>query len=113
MEFEYTHNSINNIAKKCHEMMGLSAPITLDELKTAIQNMGIVLTAKLDMSCHADDVVKHGAEDYEIYYNPKQSEQTQLWHLANALGKIILFGLPQDLDKNVYSGQLPRPKLSL
>lgn len=78
MGFEYTHNSINNIAEKCHEMMGLSAPITLDELKTAIQNMGIVLTAKTDMSCYDDNVIRHGAEDYEIYYNPKQSEQTQL-----------------------------------
>ena len=49
MGFEYTRNNINNIAEKCQEMMGLSAPITLDELKTAIQNMGIVLTAKPDM----------------------------------------------------------------
>ena len=105
MEFEYTHNNINDIAEKCHKMMGLSSPVNLDDLKIAIQNMGIVLTAKPDMSYHADDVVKHGAEDYEIYYNPKQSEQTQLWHLASALGKIILFGLPQDFDKNVYSGE--------
>ena len=105
MGFKYTRNSINNIAGKCHEMMGLSAPITLEKLKIAIQNIGIVLTAKPDMSCHDDDVVRHGAEDYEIYYNPKQSEQTQLWHLASALGKIILFGLPQNFDKNVYSGE--------
>lgn len=105
MEFKYTRNSINNIAEKCHEMMGLSAPITLEKLKIAIQNIGIILTAKPDMSCHDDDVVRHGAEDYEIYYNPKQSEQTQLWHLASALSKIILFGLPQDFDKNVYSGE--------
>lgn len=105
MGFEYTHNSINNIAEKCHEMMGLSAPITLDELKTAIQNMGIILTAKSDMSCYDDNVIRHGAEDYEIYYNPKQSEQTQLWNLANAFGKIILFGLPQDVDRDIYSGE--------
>lgn len=105
MGFKYTRNSINNIAGKCHEMMGLSAPITLEKLKIAIQNIGIILTAKPDMSCHDDDVVRHGAEDYEIYYNPKQSEQTQLWHLASALGKIILFGLPQDFNKNVYSGE--------
>ena len=57
MGFKYTRNSINNIAGKCHEMMGLSAPITLEKLKIAIQNMGIVLTAKPDMACHADDVV--------------------------------------------------------
>lgn len=105
MGLEYTHNDINTIAEKCHEMMGLSVPITLDELKTAIQNIGIVLTAKPDMSCYDDDVVRHGAADYEIYYNSKQSEQTQLWNLANAFGKIILFGFPQDVDNNVYSGK--------
>lgn len=91
MGFEYTRNSINNIAEKCHEMMGLSAPITLEKLKIAIQNIGIVLTAKPDMSCNADDVVRHGAEDYEIYYNPKQSEQTQLWHLVSALGDLLRY----------------------
>lgn len=102
---EYTHNNINDIAEKCHEMMGLSLPVNLDDLKTAIQNLGIILTAKPDMSCYDDDVVRHGAEDYEIFYNPKQSKQTQLWNLARAFGKIILFGLPQDVNKNVYSGE--------
>lgn len=105
MGFEYTHHDINTIAEKCHEMMGLSSPITLDNLKTTIRNMGIILTEKPDMLSCEDDVIRHGAKDYEIYYNPKQSEQTQLWNLARAIGKIMLFGLPQDFDNDVYSGK--------
>lgn len=102
---EYRHEDINYFADKCREMLGISAPVNLEDLKTAIQNIGIILTEKPDMSCSDDDVIRHGTQDYEIFYNPNQSEQTQLWNLARAMGKIILFGFPQDLDKDVYTSK--------
>lgn len=34
MGFEYTNNNINDIAEKCHKMMGLSSP--LKNLRTAL-----------------------------------------------------------------------------
>lgn len=101
---EFADKDIDKIAETCREMLGIKAPVTLEELKTSIQNLGIILTPKSDLMDIDEHVIRRGALDYEIFYNPKQSEQTQLWNLANSLGKIMLFGFPQDFDKNIYNG---------
>lgn len=98
---DYTKDSINNIADAVREKMGLSVPVNLEDLKAGITNLGIKLTPDVN---YTDKVCKHAPYDYEIYYNPDWSEQTQLFHLCSALGQIMLFGLREDSEKDVYTG---------
>ena len=43
---------------------------------------------------------------YIVVYNPKWSEQQQLWNFAQCLGEIILYYCYKDADKHVYTGDI-------
>lgn len=77
MGFEYTHDNINDIAEKCHKMMGLSSPVNLDDLKIAIQKSekGDILDIheifhdidilKSELKCCTDlDDIKHKIKNF-------------------------------------------------
>lgn len=98
---EYTHESIETIASMVREKMGLSVPIQLTELKESIKNMGIKVTPDAHLT---DTLSKHAPYDYEIFYNPNWNEQTQLFRICAALGSIMLFGLKEDSEKDIYTG---------
>lgn len=98
---DYTKESINDIADAVREKMGLSVPVNLENLKAGIVNLGIKLTPDGN---YTDKVCKHAPYEYEIYYNPDWKEQEQLFHLCSALGQIMLFGLREDSEKDIYTG---------
>lgn len=98
---EYTQKSIETIASIVREKMGLSIPIQLTELKKSIRKMGIKITPDVHLT---DTLSKHAPYDYEIFYNPNWNEQTQLFQICTALGSIMLFGLKEDREKDIYTG---------
>lgn len=98
---EYTQKSIETIASMVREKMGLSVPIQLTELKESIRKMGIKVTPDTHLT---DTLSKHAPYDYEIFYNPNWNEQTQLFQICTALGSIMLFGLKEDSEKDIYTG---------
>ena len=98
---EYTQKSIETIASMVREKMGLSVPIQLTELKESIRKMGIKITPDVHLT---DTLSKHAPYDYEIFYNPNWNEQTQLFQICTALGSIMLFGLKEDSEKDIYTG---------
>ena len=100
------------------ELLGLSQPIQLSELKDAMaQKFGVNLIEQKDCKPTLYIETPHGYEDckstlindapygYQVTYNPNCSEREQLSSLASILGQIMLCEQTKDAAKDVYTGR--------
>lgn len=100
------------------ELLGLSQPIQLSELKDIItQKFGVNLIEQKNCKPTLYIETSNGYEDckstlindapygYQVTYNPDCSEREQLLYLSSILGQIMMCEQTKDAAKDVYTGR--------
>lgn len=107
LDIEYTHKMIQNLAEGMHEYLhiDLSTPMTLEKLTKAIMDAGIdveyinITDANNPLFVMSAEYEKRGCRDYVIRINKNKNEKDLLFRVAAEFGKIILYELPEDIEK--------------
>lgn len=108
LDVEYTHEMIQNLAEGMHEYLhiDLSTPMTLEKLTKAIIDFGIdieyvnITDANNTLFVMSAEYEKRGCRDYVIKINKNKNEKYLLFRVAAEFGKIILYELPEDIEKH-------------
>lgn len=101
---EYSRKNIEDLAEMVREDLGLTPPITADDMRQAYDKLGIKLTPK--RNCDLDDNIKRLAPfEYEVEYDPDWNDQKLVWNLSAALGHILLHCVYKDKEKCIYTGK--------
>ena len=99
---EYSRQSIEEFAAMIRKDLGLTPPITPDDMRQAYHRLGIKLTPK--HNCSLDNIKRHAPFEYEVEYDPDWDNQKIVWKLSTTLGHILLHCIHKDEEKNVYTG---------
>lgn len=107
LNIEYTHETIQKLAEGMHEYLhiDLSTPITLEKLTKAIMDFGIdieyvsITDANNPLFVVSAEYRKRGCRDYVIRINKNKDEKDLIFRVAAEFGKIILYELPEDIEK--------------
>lgn len=103
----YSHENIERLANMIRNDLQLSVPITASALQSAMQKqLGIIFQANQYHRSTVCEIRHPDLNQYIVVYNPKWSEQQQLWNFAQSLGEIILYYCYKDTDKHVYTGDI-------
>lgn len=95
------------LAEGMHEYLhiDLSTPMTLEKLTKAIMNSGIdieyvsITDANNPLFVVSAEYRKRGCRDYVIKINKNKDEKDLIFQVAAEFGKIILYELPEDMEK--------------
>lgn len=103
----YSHANIERLANMIRNDLKLSMPITASALQSAMQKeLGIIFQSNIYHRSTVCEIRHPDLNQYIVVYNPKWSEQQQLWNFAQCLGEIILYYCYKDADKHVYTGDI-------
>lgn len=100
---EYSRKNIEEFAKLIRNDLGLTPPISADDMRQAYAKLGIKLTPK--HNCSLDNIKRLAPFRYEVEYDPNWDDQKLVWNLSAALGHILLHGLHKDREKHIYTGE--------
>lgn len=108
LNIEYTHETIQKLAEAIHESLhiDLSTPMTLEKLTKAIIDFGVdieyvnITDANNPLFVMSAEYEKRGCRDYVIKINKNKNEKVLLFRVAAEFGKIILYELPEDIEKH-------------
>lgn len=99
---EYSRQNIEEFAELLRNDLGLTPPITADDMRQAYAKLGIKLTPK--HNCSLDNIKRLAPFEYEVEYDPDWDNQKLVWKLSASLGHILLYCLHKDKEKCVYVG---------
>lgn len=99
---EYSRQNIEEFAELIRNDLGLTPPITADDMRQAYAKLGIKLTPK--HNCSLDNIKRLAPFEYEVEYDPDWDNQKLVWKLSASLGHILLYCLHKDKEKCVYVG---------
>ena len=100
---EYSRQNIEEFAELIRNDLGLTPPITADDMRQAYDKLGIKLTPK--HNCSLDNIKRLAPFEYEVEYDPDWDDQKLVWKLSASLGHILLYGLHEDKVKNIFTGE--------
>lgn len=100
---EYSRQNIEDLAEMIRKDLGLTSPITADDMRQAYDKLGIKLTPK--RNCSLDNIKRLAPFEYEVEYDPDWDDQKLVWNLSASLGHILLYGLHEDKVKNIFTGE--------
>lgn len=107
LNIEYTHETIQKLAEGMNEYLhiDLSTPMTLEKLTKAIIDIGIdieyvnITDANNPLFVMSAEYKKRGCRDYVIRINKNKDEKDLIFRVAAEFRKIILYELPEDIEK--------------
>lgn len=100
---EYSRQNIEEFAELLRNDLGLTPPITADDMRQAYAKLGIKLTPK--HNCSLDNIKRLAPFEYEVEYDPDWDNQKLVWNLSASLGHILLCELHKDRVKNIFTGE--------
>lgn len=100
---EYSRQNIEDLAEMIRKDLGLTPPITADDMRQAYDKLGIKLTPK--RNCNLDNIKRLAPFEYEVEYDPDWDNQKLVWKLSASLGHILLYGIHEDKVKNIFTGE--------
>lgn len=107
LDIECTHETIQKLAEGIYEYLhiDLSTPMTLEKLTKAIMDSGInieyvsITDANNPLFVASAEYRKRDCRDYVIRINKNKDEKDLIFRVAAEFGKIILYELPEDIEK--------------
>ena len=100
---KYSRQNIEEFAEMVREDLGLTPPVTADDIRKAYDKLGIRLTPR--KNCNLDSNINRLAPfEYEVFYNPDWDDRRFVWNMSASLGHILLCGLHKDRVKNIFTG---------
>lgn len=100
---EYSRQNIEEFAELIRNDLGLTPPISADDMRQTYAKLGIKLTPK--HNCSLDNIKRLAPFEYEVEYDPDWDDQKLVWKLSASLGHILLYGLHEDKVKNIFTGE--------
>ena len=100
---EYSRQNIEEFAEMVRKDLGLTPPVTTDDIRKVYDKLGIKLTPK--RICSIDNIKRLAPFEYEVEYDPDWNDQKFVWNLSASLGHILLCELHKDRVKNIFTGE--------